>query len=75
MCHCAARLFRRPRHRIRYCGSDFGLTERRYRDSGVLEIKADADTEAVDVHGAQAIAHRADNENLIWLMVGIAVLD
>jgi len=51
------------------------LTERRYRDSGVLEIKADADTEAVDVHGAQAIAHRADNENLIWLMVGIAVLD
>jgi hypothetical protein len=46
------------------------LTERRYRDSGALEVKADADTKAVDVHGAHAIVHRAVNENPIWLMAG-----
>lgn len=51
------------------------LTERHYRDSDTLEVKADADTEAVDVHGAHAIVHRAVNENPIWLMAGIAVLD
>lgn|SRR5271156_4139337 len=51
------------------------LTERRYCDSGALEVKANVDTEAVDVHGAHTIVHRAVNENPIWLMAGIAVLD